>query len=60
MPKPFPSSPSEESVLPCADKLAFDTPKQARAAAAVAEYQHGAQLKIYRCRHCNLWHLSTA
>lgn len=45
--------------LPCADKLAFDTPKEARAAAVVAAYRYGTQLKIYRCRHCGLWHLSS-
>lgn len=46
--------------LPCADKLAFDTPKQAQAAATVAAYQHGTKLTIYRCRHCGLWHLASA
>lgn len=47
-------------ILPCADKLAFDTLKQAGAAAVVADYQHGAKLKAYRCRHCRLWHLSSS
>ncbi|HVS58156.1 MAG TPA: hypothetical protein VHD60_00245 [Candidatus Saccharimonadales bacterium] len=46
--------------LPCQDKLAFDTEKQARAAATTAEYQHGTKLKVYHCRHCGLWHLSSA
>jgi hypothetical protein len=46
--------------LPCAEKLAFDTPKQAQAAATVALYQHGTKLRIYHCRHCRLWHLSSA
>jgi hypothetical protein len=50
---------TDENPLPCADKLAFDTPKQAQAAAVVAEYQHGAQLKMYRCKYCGLWHLSS-
>lgn len=45
--------------LPCQDKLGFDTQKQARAAAVVADYQHGAKLKVYRCSHCQLWHLSS-
>ena len=49
----------EEAVLPCDDKLAFDTEREARAAANVAAYQHGARLKAYRCRHCGLWHLSS-
>ncbi len=50
----------DEPQLPCHEKLTFDTQKQAKAAASVAQYQHGAQLKVYRCRHCGLWHLSSA
>jgi hypothetical protein len=49
----------EPAPLPCADKLAFDTEQAARAAANVAEYQHGTRLKVYACRHCGLWHLSS-
>jgi hypothetical protein len=48
-----------EDQLPCVDKLAFDTPKQAQAAAVVADYQHGTKLHIYQCRHCQLWHLAS-
>jgi hypothetical protein len=50
----------EPPVLPCADKLVFDTEKQAKVAANVAEYQHGTKLKAYKCRHCGLWHLASA
>lgn len=50
---------TDEETLPCQDKLAFDTRKQAQAAATVAEYQHGSKLKTYRCRYCRLWHLSS-
>jgi hypothetical protein len=50
---------TEEQVLPCKDKLAFDTQKQAQAAAMTALYQHGTKLKTYLCRHCELWHLSS-
>lgn len=49
----------EAVTLPCANKLAFDTQKQANAAATVTQYQHGTKLKSYRCRHCQLWHLSS-
>lgn len=45
--------------LPCADKLAFDTKEQAEATATVSEYNYGGKLKAYRCRYCDLWHLST-
>lgn len=51
---------SEVEPLPCADKLVFDTQKQAQAAATVAEYQHGTKLKTYQCRYCGLWHLSSS
>ena len=48
--------------LPCEDKLAFDDLKSANAAKAVAAWQHGeaADLKVYRCKHCSLWHLSSS
>jgi len=48
-----------DSGLPCDDTLAFDTEKQARAAAQVALYQHATKLKVYVCQHCGLWHLSS-
>lgn len=50
---------SENDGLPCADKLAFDTQQQATGAAAAADWQYGATLKAYKCRHCGLWHLSS-
>ncbi|MDL2363273.1 MAG: hypothetical protein QFB86_02750 [Patescibacteria group bacterium] len=50
----------EIAPLPCVDKLAFDTQKQAEAAALTADYQRGITLKTYQCRHCGLWHLSSA
>lgn len=49
----------DEEVLPCADKIAFDTQKQAQTAATVAAHQHGSNLYPYQCRYCGLWHLST-
>jgi hypothetical protein len=49
----------ELETLPCSEKLAFDTKKQAEAAATVALYQHGTKLKAYVCRHCGLWHLAS-
>ena len=45
--------------LPCAEKLAFDTLEQARASATVSEHRYGNKLKVYRCRHCRLYHLSS-
>lgn len=49
----------DEQLLPCHEKLAFDSQRQAEAAAIVAAYQHGSDLKAYKCRHCGLWHLSS-
>jgi hypothetical protein len=51
--------PGGQVPLPCADKLAFDTQRLAAVAANVAQYQHGALLRPYRCRYCDLWHLAS-
>lgn len=48
-----------DAILPCTDKLAFDTKKAADASAVVADYQHGTKLKSYMCKHCGLWHLAS-
>ena len=45
--------------LPCADKISFETKREAGAAGVAADWQHGAVLRPYRCRHCTLWHLTT-
>lgn len=50
---------SEELTLPCVDKLAFDSLKEAQAAATVSEWRYGSRLKVYKCRHCQLYHLAT-
>jgi len=49
----------EDGILPCSEKLAFDTKDAAAGAAVYATYQHGAKFKVYQCRECNLWHLAT-
>lgn len=48
-----------ESELPCADKLVFDSKKDAEATAVTADWQHGTKLKAYQCKHCTLWHLAS-
>lgn len=48
-----------EIVLPCADKLAFDTKLQAQGSATTIKWRRGAKLKAYKCQHCDLWHLSS-
>jgi hypothetical protein len=50
---------NDTEVLPCARKMAFDTKKEAQAAATAADWQHGADLKVYKCKHCHLWHLAS-
>ncbi|MEJ0072622.1 MAG: hypothetical protein WDN27_00810 [Candidatus Saccharibacteria bacterium] len=46
--------------LPCADKLAFETPEAAQATGTVSEWRYGSKLKVYKCRYCGLYHLSTS
>ncbi len=48
-----------EEILPCNDKMAFDTKKEASTAALTAKWQHGTKLKPYKCTHCGLWHLAS-
>jgi len=49
-----------EVALPCAEKLAFDSEKQATATATTSEYWYGTRPHAYKCRHCGLWHLSSS
>ncbi len=49
----------EEPELACKEKLRFATQKEAQAAVIVAEHQRGTKLKIYLCRNCGWWHLSS-
>ena len=49
----------EEEIFPCSEKISFDSKKAAQTAVTVAEFQHGTRLKLYRCQHCNLWHLAS-
>ena len=49
----------EPTELPCVEKLAFDTKKQAEAAATVADYQRDIKLAPYQCQYCSLWHLKS-
>ena len=49
----------EPAMLPCADKLAFDTKTQAAGSAVAIKHQRDIDLKPYKCTHCALWHLSS-
>jgi hypothetical protein len=49
----------KETALPCANKIAFDTQKEAQAAATLVAHRYGSRLKPYRCTHCDLWHLAS-
>lgn len=51
--------PDDDGLFPCADKMRFETLREARASATVALHQHGTKLKAYKCSHCQLWHLSS-
>jgi hypothetical protein len=50
---------SDEVLLPCAEKLAFDTPAAARATATISQWRYGSKLKVYKCHYCHLYHLSS-
>lgn len=50
----------EGEPLPCADKLVFETPEAAHATATVSEHRYGGKLKVYRCRYCHFYHLSSS
>lgn len=52
-------SQTDQLELPCAHKIAFDTRRQARAAANIANYHYGNRLVTYLCQYCLLWHLAT-
>ncbi len=43
----------------CSAKLAFETKEAAEGARIYAHYQHGTKLRVYRCKECSLWHLSS-
>ena len=43
----------------CGDKMSFDTKTQAEAAALVADHQYGTKLAVYRCKYCDLWHVTS-
>jgi hypothetical protein len=45
--------------LPCSEKLAFDSQKEAEGAAVYAKHLHSAKFKTYKCKHCSLWHLAS-
>jgi len=49
----------EADLLPCADKLAFGTKEAAQATATTSEWRYGGKLKVYKCRYCHLYHLSS-
>lgn len=48
-----------EEILPCAEKLTFDTKKAAQASATTAGFHYAGKVKPYKCSYCNLWHLAT-
>ena len=45
--------------LPCNAKLSFQTKESAQGAAIYAKHRHGSDLRVYKCRYCDLWHLAS-
>jgi len=50
----------DEPGLPCREKLPFKTPEEAGAAAILADLHYGTKPKVYQCRYCERWHLSSS
>lgn len=48
-----------DEIVPCIDKLVFDTKELAEGAAIYVKYRHGTAMRVYKCRFCHLWHLSS-
>lgn len=44
----------------CSEKMTFDTKAEAQTTAIVAKHQRGSDLKVYKCKECDLWHLASA
>jgi hypothetical protein len=53
------TSADDELILPCTEKMTFDTKVQAEGVGVTAQWQHGTKLKVYKCVHCELWHLAS-
>lgn len=45
--------------MDCTEKLSFNNEAAAVGAKVYAEHQHGTKLKVYRCKTCQNWHLSS-
>lgn len=44
---------------PCADKITYESAEEARAGDATNSYNYAKPvLKVYRCRRCQLYHLT--
>lgn len=50
---------SEIKPKKCDTKLKFSSKKEAEGAKVYAEHRHNTKLKIYLCKSCQLWHLSS-
>lgn len=49
-----------DSGLPCQDKLSFKIKQEAEGAAVMAQHRYGGiKPSVYKCKHCEEWHLST-
>jgi len=44
--------------LPCKDKIPFKNKEEAVGAAVTAKMRYGEKPKVYKCKHCESWHLA--
>lgn len=49
----------ETPALPCAEKLAFDTQREANAVIHTIVFKYDTPMHSYYCQYCALWHLSS-
>ncbi|HMS31887.1 MAG TPA: hypothetical protein PKA29_01255 [Candidatus Saccharibacteria bacterium] len=52
--------PETDKPKKCDDKLKFKNRVEAEGAKVYAEHRHGVKLKVYFCKDCEWWHLSSA
>lgn len=50
---------TEDNATPCIDKIAYNSPEEARAAIASNSYFYKKpDLKVYKCKHCQTYHVT--
>jgi hypothetical protein len=52
---------NDEQGLPCKNKIPFKTKEEAIGAVTLAKHRYGSDKhKVYKCKHCESWHIARA